>query len=168
MAILAESDNNEKKPKGYIQSVGYNPFNVVMFTQEQLDIVKDYIKRKQGYLYLDATGSVIKKIHGQNAPYYYVVTLKHETKGEPPIPVAEMITTDHHTANVLYFLNLFRQHLSDLSVHNQPRKIEIDFSWEFIHSALMAFNRQDVNHYLATCWNICTGKLTAETHRITE
>ena len=162
--ILNETEDVNSKTKGYIQYIAYHPFTVIMFTQEQLNILKESIAKQKAKLYLDATGSIIKKIEKQNAPYYYTLIVKSDKIGEPPLPIAEMVTTDHRTANVTHFLNLLRQHTSELTVHTKPQKIEIDFSWVFIHSTLLAFNHHDINHYLATCWNISNGKTEYKNH----
>lgn len=50
-------------------------------------------------VYLDAIGSILKPIPNQKRVLYYPVLLK-TTHGDPPIPVAEMVTTDHTAANM--------------------------------------------------------------------
>ncbi len=39
-------------------------------------------------MYLDATGSIVKKTQGQSAPFYvYELVVRNPTKGASPIPV---------------------------------------------------------------------------------
>ncbi len=64
-------------------------------------------------MYLDATGSVIQK-SAQNPPYYvYELVVRNPSRGASPLPVASYVTCDHTTASVTYFLQSFKQTLSE-------------------------------------------------------
>ena len=62
-------------------------------------------KGKDIVLNLDATGSLIgKPSKVNNIIYYYALTLQHPDYCTSPIPVAEMISSDHGTAeNIPFF-----------------------------------------------------------------
>ena len=74
---------------------------VHMFTEKQLEILKSH----PIILHLDATGSLIHKtdpIH--KSLFYYVLTIQHPSVNTSPIPLAEMISSDHTTAQISHFL----------------------------------------------------------------
>ena len=112
------------------------------------------LDRKRIFLNLDATGSLISKPPCcSNKIFYYALTIQHPEFSTSPIPLAEMISSDHSTAEISHFLNkwclsvkLFKN--TDLKV----KKVEIDFSWALIHSTCLAFNKFTILSYLQNCW----------------
>lgn len=65
-------------------------------------------RSKSDIVYLDATGSVVKKAKGQSSPFYiYELIVRHPLKGCSPVPVATFVTAEHTTASVSFFLGSF-------------------------------------------------------------
>ena len=51
---------------GYIQYISASPFRVILFSPSQIELLRNY---PHPDLYFDATGSIIKSIKDQKAPY---------------------------------------------------------------------------------------------------
>ena len=76
-----------------------------MFSEEQILILKHFDLRKIS-LHLDATGSVVRKIDKhQKAFLYYALTIRHPDAKTSPVPLAEMLSSDHTNIEISYFLN---------------------------------------------------------------
>ena len=138
---------------GYVQYFVQDPFIIHMYTSKQIQLLK-FIKNKAVVLNLDATGSLISKPPScSNKIYYYALTMQHPEYSTSPIPVAEMISSDHGTAEISHFLNKWC--LSAKLVINrdlQINKVEMDYSWAMIHSTCSAFNKFTILNYLQNCW----------------
>ena len=132
---------NEKPIPGYVQYFVKEPFIIHLYTMQQIELLK--LLNKGIILHLDATGSLISKPQSCTKPiYYYALTLQHPDYHTSPIPVAEMISSDHGTAEISHFLN--KWYLNSKLVLNKEihiTRIEIDYSWAMIHSACIAFNK---------------------------
>ena len=90
---------------GYIQDLAREPIVVHLFTEKQLEILK-HCKPQPIILHLDATGSLISKIDPTHKNlFYYAPTIQHPSVNTSPIPLAEMISSDHTTAEISHFLN---------------------------------------------------------------
>ena len=70
-----------------------------------------------------------------------------------PVPIAEMISSAHSSAEITYFLHKWSLDAkkivgSDLKIG----QIEIDYSWALIHSVCNSFLKCDLETYLKKCW----------------
>lgn len=153
--ILRDEDNDSKSILGYIQSVSVLPFTVVLFTEATIRLLRRALVHNIP-LHLDATGSVVQKIKGQNKPvFYYALVMKDTSSVKSPIiPVAELITNSNTTVNITHFLGRVKEasiRLGSRSV--RPVRIEVDFSWPLINSILLVFNAENMVKYLQKCWN---------------
>ena len=144
----------ESSIPGYVQYFVQDPFIIHMYTYKQVELLKLF-KNSRLVLYLDATGSLISKPPScLNKIFYYALTLQHPEYSTSPIPVAEMISSDHSTAEISHFLNKWC--LNAKLVISRDLKIgqvEIDYSWAMIHSTCLAFNKISVLNYLEKCWS---------------
>ena len=87
-----------------LQSLSYNPFIVHLYTENQINILKLF-KNKRVIVHLDATGSIISKIDSsQKKVFYYALTIGHPDYSTSPVPIAEMISSAHSSAEITYFL----------------------------------------------------------------
>ena len=94
---------------------------------------------------MDATGSIVRKIEPSlKKIFYYALTVRHPTYSTSPVPIAEMISSGHTSAEISYFLHKWsldaKKILGDLNIS----QIEIDFSWVVIHSSCSIFLKCDV------------------------
>ena len=88
---------------GYIQYIVQDPFIIHLFTKKQIEVLKLF-KHYNIFLNIDATGSLIKKPPTCDKPiFYYALTLQHPVYCTSPVPVAEMISSDHRTAEITHF-----------------------------------------------------------------
>ena len=126
--------------RGYIQSLGHSPFIVHMYTEEQKEILKSF-KNNSVILHLDATGSIVRKIEAsQKKVFYYALTVHHPTYSTSPVPLAEMISSGHTSAEISYFLHKWSLDAKKILGSNlNIGQIEIYFSWALIHSTCNAF-----------------------------
>ena len=113
-----------------------------MYTSKRIELLK-LVKNHVILLNLDATGSLISKPpFCLNKIFYYALTIQHPEYCTSPIPLAEMISSDHGTAEISHFLNKWCLNTklvvnSDIKIH----KVEMDYSWAMIHSKCLAFNK---------------------------
>ena len=138
---------------GYIQYIAQEPFVVHLYSQNQIALFKLF-QKKDIVLNLDATGSLISKPSKvTNKIYYYALTLQHPEFCISPIPVAEMISSDHGTAEISHFLNKWVL-TSKLVLHKALNitQVEMDYSWAMMHSTCIAFNKISIMSYLDKCW----------------
>jgi len=107
LQILKENDELMGQP--YIREIGLDPLVVLMFSDEQLKIIQHLSSAKTLDLYVDATGSVIRKVHGQKRPLLdsLVAELQNTT-----VSLADMLTTKHTIPRISHFLGTVKRQLS--------------------------------------------------------
>ena len=137
---------------GYIQYFVQDPFIIHMYSHKQIELLK-LLDRKGIVLNLDATGSLISK--PPSCPkkiYYYALKIQHPEFSTSPVPLAEMISSDHSTAEISHFLNKWFLSIKLFNKNElKINKVEIDFSWACIHSTCLAFNKFTILSYLQNC-----------------
>jgi hypothetical protein len=153
--ILRDEDKTSKSILGYVQFVSIIPFSVVLFTEKSIQILRRAIAHRVP-LHLDATGSVVRKIPGQEKPvFYYALVMKEKSERSPVVPVAEMITNSNTTVSITHFLGKCKEASMRLGCRSvSPIRVEVDFSWPLINSVLLVFNSENMIKYLQKCWNI--------------
>ena len=160
--IMKDLDTENKNNPGYIQEVSVDPFLLVTFTEDQIKILQSLFKLGKVNLYLDATGSVVRKVsQDRNKVFYYAVVVQLKDVQEPPLPIAEMITDDHSALSVTRFLGKFRHSCIKITGQTlQPDKIETDFSWPLITASLLVYNQENIARFLDRAYQILNGKYT--------
>ena len=140
--------------RGYIQSSGHDSFIVNLYTEDQINVLRT-IKNTRITIHLDATGSVIRRIEGsQQKVFYYALTVQHPTYSTSPVPLAEMISSGHTSAEISYFLHKWSIDIKKtLGSVTNIGQIELDYSWALIHSVCNVFLKSDIDCYLDICWN---------------
>ena len=90
---------------GYIQSMSRQPVVIHMYSEEQMLLLKHF-KWDKITLHFDATGSVVRKIDKEQKTFlYYALTVRHPNAIISPIPLAEMLSSDHTNVEISHFLN---------------------------------------------------------------
>lgn len=120
---------------------------------------------KEDIVYLDATGSIVKKNRQNPGPFYvYKLVVRNPNKGSSPFPAATYVTCDHTTSSVLYFLSAFQtDHAKQYGHKNiSPIMIICDGSMVLMHEILLVFCQTNLTVLLKSYYNIVTGKGTAE------
>lgn len=145
-----------------IQNIGLYPKSVMLYSLETLNIFFD--RCKEDIVYLDATGSIVRKGKGQMSPFYvYELVVRHPTKGSSPLPVATYITSDHTTASVSHFLGSV---VTDLIKHHgrqaksRPVMLICDGSVVLLHSLAYNFCGVSLQELLCRYFSVVTGQAT--------
>ena len=138
---------------GYVQYFVQDPFIIHMYSYKQLEILK-LMNSKDIVLNLDATGSLISKPPSCSKKiFYYALTIQHPEFSTSPIPLTEMISSNHSTAEISHFLNKWCLSVKTFTTMElKIKKVEIDFSWAVMHSTCLAFNKFSILNYLQYCW----------------
>ena len=91
---------------------------------------------------------------------YYALVVRHPKEGNPPLPVAEMITNDQSAYSIRTFLERFRRDESLVFKGNVtiPRQLNSDYSKAIILAVLKEFNAETLNAFLARAFKILQRK----------
>ena len=87
--------------------------------------------------------------------FYYALTIRHPEVTTSPLPLAEIISSAHSSAEISYFLHKWS--LDSKKVLSRKINIghfEIDYSWALIYSVCNAFIKSDIFTYLEKCWKL--------------
>ena len=147
------AEGNKTDLCGYIQEIGADPFTVILVCKEQIQLVRKLSASKELDIYIDATGSVIGNIPNQQKPYMYSIVVRPDP-AVPPVSVADMLTTQHTIPRLEYFLASLKRSVELGGRKMAVRKVETDFSWVMIQSALKTFNLMNIKQYLLVCMGI--------------
>ena len=157
--IWYEDDISSTKIRGSVQFFSISPFIVHIFCEKQLDIYINKRRDNRISLYLDATGSVIRNIPNQDKRVLYYALVMCGDVNQPPLPIAELISNVHSVPHLTHWLMSIRHAIITISTTTEmPAKVEVDFSWALINSAVLAFNQCSVREYLDVTWRILSGK----------
>ncbi|XP_024121040.1 uncharacterized protein LOC112142033 isoform X2 [Oryzias melastigma] len=101
--MLDQQKQNDDK---ILQKVLLEPKGVMLWSKRSMAVFAE--RAKEDIVYLDATGSILKKSTGESGPYYiYEIVVRNPTKGRSPLPVATFVTCEHTTASLSFFLGSF-------------------------------------------------------------
>ena len=73
---------------------------VHLYTDQQVQLYLDALRKGQVTLYFDATGSLIKVPGQPKHIFYYVLMLANPLEGTAGMPVAEMLSNDQHSCKI--------------------------------------------------------------------
>ena len=116
---------------GYIQTLVREPVIIHMFSDEQILLLKHFDLTKIS-LHLDATGSVVRKIDKQQKAFlYYALTIRHLNTKTCPVPLAEMLSSDHTNIEISHFKNKWLYSVKDrITSYPQGVFIPVDQKWQ--------------------------------------
>lgn len=139
---------------GYLQYTAEWPFTVYFFREQQLDHFSMYCKAERyTYLYVDATGSVIKKLQDQKQCYFYTMIFKAGTDPSNTLPLGSALLCDHSAVSITSYFNFVRSKLALRCKTARPSFVVIDFSAALLNSVLGSFNTETVRGNLRRCFN---------------
>lgn len=141
-----------EKDNKYIYCVSL-PLVVTLLRRSQLELISKY---NSLVIYLDATGSVVKKPkchpeHYCSTILYYACVIKI---GTTIIPVAEMISCKHDIRTISHFLLDFKGEMAEIPKLNFPLIYVVDWTWAYIQAILFIFNNMTVFDYINYTFNI--------------
>lgn len=98
--------------KGYIQDISLYPFVVTLFTQKQMEILRDLLKfNKNCVLHIDCTGGMaanLPELYKRKRMFYYAVTVSlSQSTGATVIPIYEFFTNKQSTRSLGIAMNGF-------------------------------------------------------------
>lgn len=101
--------------------------------------------KKPVSLYLDATGGgVVSKPPEDKRRIFFALA---------PLPVTEMISSEHSVPPLTFWLMQFLIKLSRYTSF-RVHKVETDYSWALIQAVPLAFNKKSINAYLKRTFSI--------------
>ena len=162
--------NKKNTPiQGFIQCIQAHPFSVICFNDTGVRLYHQMAKYSP--IFCDATGTIVSvpSIDGaKTTMYYYAIVIKHPVEGKAPIPVAELITSDHTVLSLCYFMETFRRAeglIFGFSSITYPLQFIIDRSMVFLLSILHVYNSESLQDYLERTFRIVTGSGTVKDFR---
>ena len=119
-----------------------------MYTEEQILVLKS-IAKSNLILHSDATGSVVRKIDQfQKKFLYYASTLQHPQMKISPIPLADMLSSNHTNVEITYFLHKWIYDVKLILKHDIcPSQIKVDFSWAMLHGISKVFKIENTINF---------------------
>lgn len=110
-----------------IHKIGLDPLFVLYWTSTQTVIYKDYIKKKNGKLFIDATGGLCNKIARPNnnlsGHIFLYVGVIHLGRTNGQLPVTQMLSECHNINQITFWLTEWKQ-----SVNTTPQTVVCDHS----------------------------------------
>ena len=144
---------------GYIQRVHAFPFSVTCYTEAGIRLF--HSMAKTSVLYFDATGTLTTlPTSSSSTLLYYSMVISHPLPKNPPVAVAELISSEHSVLAISHFLDAIRRAEGVLYGSGnlvKPRVIVIDRSIVLLMSFLKVFNLETIESYLHRCFRVVTG-----------
>lgn len=123
---------------GSIHSIGYDPFFIHYWTPEQMTIYLEY----HDILYIDATGSIIKKLklpNGELSPHIYLYQAVTNTFNYM-MPVFQMLSAAQNVNAIQYWLTEFLRIGSSRKANFPvPQTVVCDFDIALLNAIAKAF-----------------------------
>jgi hypothetical protein len=105
------------------------------------------IKVKSPVLYLDATGSILKKLDGQGPIFMYSL-VAHDPETKNIISIADFFSSSHASVTISKYLSSIKHNLMKYHSHCTPPFIVTDHSIALMNSVLQTFNNTTMLEYL--------------------
>ena len=148
----------------FIRKISHTLLKFFLTHNQAFEIIKKELKiNSKINLYLDCTGSLFNK-YEEKQPFYYSMCLpsippSSKSRHVPQLSIADAILADHSTQSIKSwlesFLKLWEQHSKRT---HQIQKIEVDFSWAFLHAAVEAFKKTDLKTYLQMSFEVANAE----------
>ncbi len=133
--ILAElqllKDTFELEGAPYIHEIGLDPFCVILYSPQQISMLRKLSSENDLKIYLDATGSIINNIQNQKRPYLYSIVVKPNPT-LPPLSLADMISTSHNIPKIQFFLSTVKRAVGLTGKQIKVKQVETDYSYALI------------------------------------
>ncbi|MES9883988.1 MAG: hypothetical protein ABW185_24340 [Sedimenticola sp.] len=155
--ILAElqllKDTFELEGAPYIHEIGLDPFCVILYSPQQISMLRKLSSENDLKIYLDATGSIINNIQNQKRPYLYSIVVKPNPT-LPPLSLADMISTSHNIPKIQFFLSTVKRAVGLTGKQIKVKQVETDYSYALMQASLATFNHVTIKEYLVKCMDI--------------
>lgn len=143
--------------EGAIRFIGLDPLVVHYWSREQFAVYEKY----SATLYIDATGSLIKKLklpNGELCSHIYLYQAVAQVD-ENTAPVFQMISASQNTNTIVFWLQEFlRTGATQNSTFPSPKEVVTDFDKALLGAVARAFAKCiTLNDYLSTCFALLNG-----------
>ena len=150
-----------EKNEPFIRNFSAYPPDIILYTDAQIKTYSEICRKD--IIYLDATGSVMKKDSAQKDFQIYTLLVRHPNVGGPSLPVATNITVQHDAGSIRRFLEIFLNDAVKLcGTKTKPIMLMIDGSMAMWNGVLRAFSNETRLDYYMRCWRIVRGKATGK------
>lgn len=140
----------------YVHNFQVDPFDAHLYSAMGMNILAHSLKT----LYLDATGSVISNVPNQKKRIlYYALTLPGRGRDGPPLPVREMISSEHSVPPIAFWLMQFLLKLSTYTTV-QIHCVEMNYSWSVMQAVLLS--RNQCFHTLKVCMQFAKSRTNGQ------
>jgi len=133
-----------------IHSIGLNSFYIHYWTNHQLHVYRTYATDETSCVYIDATGSIIRKIKRLDktkTKHIFLYNCVVNSKANGLFPVCQMLSESHHTNAIHYWLMEWIR-----SGASCPREVVCDASRALLTAAIRSFTRyRTINEYSDAC-----------------
>ncbi|XP_063229349.1 uncharacterized protein LOC134534752 isoform X1 [Bacillus rossius redtenbacheri] len=150
--LLEQFLQGENDGSKYLQEISL-PLGVLMFSKDQFDVIKKY-KKDISVLFLDATGSVVRRpTTFKSAIYYYagVVNISGTV-----LPLLEFISAQHSAAAISNYLIKFKRCiLKEVGSWPVFNKVVVDYSFALMKAIMLGWNEITLARYLKVTHNLC-------------
>lgn len=159
MSLQLMVANKKNNPEDVLQKVMLHPKGVFLWSSKSIEIFQS--RCREDIVYLDATGSIMKKRKGLPPFCVYELVVRNPRKTCSPLPVATYLTCDHTTASVTYFLEAF---LTDVArafgrkAMRSPVMLMCDGSMVLMQAICLAFAKKNLSDTINHNYNIASGK----------
>lgn len=133
----------------------------ILLKPSQLDVLQLWVRKNVfRRVYLDATGSILRKVsHTSPELLHHVLLISIHVADDPrmmPFNVAEMITSSQSMLTIKHFLEIVKKLANDHkpSTTQLFHEVVTDKSFANIGAILLAFNNLKLSEYLEKCWAI--------------
>jgi len=155
-------DEKRDEPDEVLQKVILHPKGVMLWSKKSIKIFHQ--RCKEDIVYLDATGSIVKKSKHSTGPFYvYELVVRNPNKGSSPFPVAFLKSMcPVTTSSIKYFLSASQtDHAKQYGHKNISLLIIIcDGSMVLMQAISLVFCQTNLNALLQSYFQILTGKGT--------
>ena len=140
----------EISSKTFVRDFTVRPPGIILYTDAQIKTHSEICRKD--IIYLDATGSVMKKFAHHKDHQIYTLLVRHPYAGGPSLPVATNITTRHDAGSIRRFLEIFLNDALKLcGSKTKPIMIMIDGSKAMWNAVLRAFPNETRLCYYDRC-----------------
>lgn len=151
--------NKKNNPEDVLQKVMLHPKGVFLWSSKSIEIFQS--RCREDLVYLDATGSIMKKRKCLPPFCIYELVVRNPWKTCSPLPVATYLTCDHTTASVTYFLEAF---LTDVArafgrkAMHSAVMLTCDGSMVLMQAICLALAKKNLSDTINHNYNITSGK----------
>lgn len=160
---------------GYIQDIGYDPFNILLFSNLQLEALvtlsRPDVSEPRSVpsclggitLHVDATGTVMKPCKGIEKRTYLYSAVTHIKEKRMVIPILDYLSACHTWVHIDRCLESINVHLHNICERKKIKhpiitRVVTDMSFALLKAVTFNMNRMGLEDYLNTIYRCIVNK----------